>query len=463
MRCALCPNVNCQIPPHGPKQRGGLLFVFEAPGNQEDKNARRHPPGIPLVGKTGQEVDEHYLPLAGLRRLEVTCHNAISCLPISAGGKLDPTADRDLSLLQSCAETNLYPLIERMEPSLIIPCGNISCRAIFGEAFDLELRHGIPTESPWGPTFPMYHPALGLHEPKKMLHVRTDWDRLRKYLRGRLVVPVDPYAGIEDYAEVTDAAEIRLLDPTLPLACDTESGREGPFCLTYSQFPGTGRLIRADRRDLLDTLSRILRTWHSPILFHNWLYDWAVTDTMGVEFPYRLLVDTMAEVYRLGNLPQGLKALAFRELGMTMQDFDDVVTPHSTKKVLEYYEQASWEDWPTPEPQMVLDEEGRWKTYRPQSMRTKFKRFFTDYRKSPDTKDVFKSWDNWEDQHAVIESVLGLWPGKDIRHAPFEEVLFYACRDSDALGRLWPILKRMRTLVRRYSQESWVERAHKCA
>ena len=28
----------------------------------------------------------------------------------------------------------------------------------------------------------------------------------------------------------------------------------------------------------------------------------------------------MARVYHLGNLPQGLKALAFRELGMVMQE-----------------------------------------------------------------------------------------------------------------------------------------------
>jgi uracil-DNA glycosylase family 4 len=459
MRCALCPNVNCQIPPHGPKQREGLLFVFEAPGKQEDTNARRHPPGIPLIGKTGQEVDEHYLPLAGLRRSDVTCHNAISCLPDSVGGKLDPTRDKDTELLESCASQNLYPLIGQMQPKLIIPCGNFSCRAIFGPGFDLELRHGIPTESPYGPAFPMYHPALGLHEPKKMLHVRTDWDRLRKYLRGRLVVPVDAYAGQEDYQEVTDADEIAEISDDA-LACDTESDRNSQaYCLTYSQQPGSGRLIRAANIDLIDSFKRRVRDHRGPVLFHNWLYDWTVVEQMGILFQHRAIVDTMAEVYRLGNLPQGLKALAFRELGMTMQDFDDVVTPHSTRKVLEYYEQASWEDWPKLEPQMVLDEAGQWKLYKPQSMKTKFKRFFTDYRKSPETKDVFGSWENWESQHATIEAVLGPWPGKDIRHAPFEDVLFYACRDSDALGRLWPILKKMRTLTRRYSQESWRERA----
>lgn len=453
-RCAVCPGSHRCIQPDGPRTRGGILFVGEAPGVTEERRDR------PFVGKTGQEVDEHYLPLAGLKRSEVTFHNAISCLPDTPGGKLDPKQPKHQELLEVCASTNLYPLIDEMQPSLIVPMGNFSCRAIYGPGFDLEVRHGIPCDSEFGPTFPMYHPALGLHEPKKMLYVRTDWDRLRKYLRGTLVVPRDEYAGQEDYQEVTNVRDLVELDPTGPIACDTESSpRLGPFCLTYSQQPGTGRLIRAERVDLLGDFQARISQWESPILFHNWLYDWSVIDAMGLLLPYSHLVDTMAVVYQLGNLPQGLKALAIRELGMAMMDFEDVVLPHSRKRCLEYYELASFEDWPKPEPQIVLGADGRWKTYQAQSMKAKLKRFFTDYRKNPEGKDVFGAWNAWEDSHAQIEAILGPWPGKDIAHVPFEEALFYACRDSDALGRLWPIIKRMRTFVRRFGQESWRERA----
>lgn len=451
-RCPLCPNVHTCVPVHGPRTRGGLLFVGEAPGSTEDKR------GLPFVGKTGEEVDRHYLPLAGLRRQDVTFDNAISCLPDTPGGKLDPKKEKHLQLLQSCAEHHLYPLIEQMQPSVIVPMGGFACRAVFGEAFDLELRHGIPTESPWGATFPMYHPALGMHEPKKMLYIRTDWDRLRKYLRGGLSVPGDEYAGLEDYAEVTDAREIYSLDAALPLACDTESSPSaGPYCLTYSQYPGTGRLIRSERDDLLSSFQHTLERHQTAILFHNWLYDWSVCDAMGLVFPHQRVVDTMAVVYHLGNLPQGLKALAFRELGMTMQDFEDVVTPHSRERALDYYERASFETWPKPEPQMVPGADGTLKLYKPQGLNTKLKRFFTDFRKNP-TLDVFERWANWEESHAQIEAVMGPFPGKDIAHVPFEQALHYACRDADALGRLWPILKKMRTLVRRYGQETWRER-----
>lgn len=431
----------------------------EAPGKQENTGALKHPPGEPFIGKTGEEVDRHYLPLAGLRRSDVMFHNAISCLPISAGGKLDPNQPKDLALLHSCAEANLYPLIEQMQPRLIIPLGNFACRAVLGDDFDLELKHGIPTNSEWGPTFPMHHPALGMHEPKKMLYIRTDWDRLRKYLRGTLVMPTDPYDGQEDYQEVTDESEIWALDDTQPLACDTESGKDGPYCLTYSQSPGTGRLIRAERRDLLAALQSWVETSSPRILFHNWLYDWSITEALGLRFPPSCVIDTMAVVYHLGNLPQGLKALSFRELGMTMMDFEDVVVPHSREKVVDYFRAAAEETWLKPDPEMVVDPTGKWELYKPQGLNTKLKRFFTDYRKAPTTKNVFRAWENWGPEQALMEERLGPWPGKDIRHVPFEQALFYAVRDADALGRLWPVIKKMRTLVRKFSQESWRERA----
>lgn len=458
-RCPACPNVNVCIPPDGPQQKGGILFIGEAPGGDEDRDARKYPPGRPFIGKTGQEVDGHYLAVAGLTRSTVCFTNAIRCLPDRPKGKLDPTRPQDIALLESCANHHLYPLIERLRPRVLCPLGNFAARALFGEPFDLELRHGLPTTSPWGiPAFPMYHPALGLHEPKKMLYVRTDWHRLRQFLTGSLLIPHDDYPS-PDYAEVTDAREIQNIDVDQPLAADTEFGRAGPFCLTYSQRGGVGRLIRASRADLLETLGQRLQRGRGQILFHNWLTDWPITEAMGLQLPYRRVVDTMARVFHLGNLPQGLKALALRELGMEMTDFDDVVRPHSTQEVLRYYRLAYAETWPKPAPQMVYDVDGSLKAYKPQGMGTKLKRFFTDYTKNPTGKDVFEAWDNWEDSHAMIEERLGPWPGLDITHVPFEEVLPYACRDADALIRLWPLLKRMSRLTRRFSQEHWRERA----
>lgn len=177
---------------------------------------------------------------------------------------------------------------------------------------------------------------------------------------------------------------------------------------------------------------------------------------MGLQLPERRIVDTMARVFHLGNLPQGLKALAFRELGMVMEDFEDVVSPYSTEQCLLYLRAAQTYEWPKPEEETVIDETtGLWKLYKPQGMGTKLKRFFTDYSKSPD-KDVFKAWDNWNTSHALIEGTMGKeFPGLDIRHVPFQQMLHYACRDSDATLRLYYVLEAMRRRVRRFSQELW--------
>lgn len=452
-RCNLCPGVNACLPPDGPED-ASLLFIGEAPGVQENRR------GVVFCGKTGDEVNRHYLPLAGLRRESVGFTNAIRCLPVSAGGKLDSGRPKDLALLRSCTAQHLEPHIAQTRPAVLIPLGAFACRAICPD-INLDLHHGMPTATRWGiPAFPMYHPARGIHEPKMMLHIRTDWQRLRRFVAGTLTEHVDHYPN-PDYQEVTSASDFQELDPTQPLAGDTESTRSGiPFCLTYSQYPGTGRLIRASSPHLLEAFQTHLDHWEAPILFHNWLYDWPVTQAMGLQFPIGRLIDTMVRAYHLGNLPQGLKALAFRELGMPMQDFDDLVSPHSTVRVLKYYRDAYDESWERPPQETVRDMDGQWKIYAPQSMKTKLKRFFTDYTKNPE-KDVFAMFeDNWEAEQGALEEKCGPYPGKCITHVPFEEILPYACRDADALIRLWPILRRMSTLTRRFSQEHWVERAN---
>jgi DNA polymerase len=424
------------------------MFIGEAPGKDEDKQLK------PFIGKTGREVNEHYLPLAGLRRDNVYFTNAIKCLPPGHGGKLDLNRSKDLELLYSCSNHSLYSEISAVRPKLIVPLGAFACHSI-DPSIELDLQHGIPLETSFGTVFPMYHPAGGIHEPKKMLQIRTDWYRLGKYLKGKLNVPEDerefPYYSVWDDNGLLDS------DGSYPLACDTEVTRfMEPFCITFSDHPGTGHLILATDNEKLNLFQTVLDKQTGPILFHNWLFDCRVVAAMALRFPRHLIVDTMSCAFHLGNLPQGLKALAKRELGMEMQDFDDLTLPYSKPIMLEYLRKAAEISWPKPEEQLVRDSDGTWKLYKPQSMSTKLKRFFTDYSKNPN-KDLRDIWDNWEDSHAEVEAVCGPWPGMDIRHVPFEKVLHYACRDSDATLRLWHREQQMTRRVRWTVQEQWGE------
>lgn len=447
MRCPKCPGDNNCIGPDGPDDCE-LLFIGESPGGKEDKAKRV------FVGPTGEELTRNYLPLAGLKRSDVRIMNAISCLPPGPKGKLDPKKKAHIELLESCSRHFLIPEIECNSYRLLVPMGNFACRAI-GLDISLDLQHGIPINSPCGIAFPMFHPAAGLHEPKKMLQIRTDWIRLRKYLAGKLYIPQDTH-GFPEYRVIDGMWESnRDHDCRLPLACDTEVTRKGaPFCLTFSMQPGTGYMIMADNRRCLDEFQDMLDCWHGPILFHNWLFDKEVVIKMGLRFPEKRIVDTMVMAYHLGNVPQGLKALAHRELGMQMQDFYDLVAPYSTKLVLSYYRDAYDIEWPKPEMQLVRQDDGFFKEYKAQGMRTKLKRFFTDYTKDP-TKDVFATWDNWEAEHEMIQEKLGEWPGLCITHAPLEEVVTYACRDADATLRLYHRLQHMEKRVRKMPPENW--------
>ena len=235
----------------------------------------------------------------------------------------------------------------------------------------------------------MYHPAGGIHEPKKMLQIRTDWTRLNKFLKHKLRISVDPFEGGEQYEHLdrpSAVVDILASYRSSALACDTESTRQQkPFCLTFSTEPGTGFLLKADDLATLEAFQEEVNQWRGPILWHNWLYDMDVVRKMGLVFPRKLIRDTMVMAYHLGNVPQGLKALAYRELGMTMQDFDDLVTPYSDIRVLEYYRQCLAEDWGKPEPTLVRDDKtGNWKVYKPQGFNAKLKRFFGDLEKNPE-------------------------------------------------------------------------------
>lgn len=439
MRCFLCPGINNCVALDGPMKVGGPLFVGEAPGYDEDKSGR------PFVGKTGREVNEHYLPIAGLRREDCTITNAIQCLPDRPGGKLKMSSEKDRALLNYCASFHLYDEIKRLKPNLIIPMGAFACYAIDPD-INLELHHGISIQTQWGTTFPMYHPAQGIHEPKKMLLIRNDWIRLRRYLRGNLHITTDLFPN-PDYKEAT-SSDINDMDPGIDMACDTESSRRlGPHFITWSQQPGMGRLIRATNTDLLTKFQAKLDKWQAYIYYHNWPYDWTVTENMGLQFPVKLVRDTMLMVFNLGNLPQGLKVLAYRLLGMEMQDFEDLVTPYSLARIFDYYNLARTFTWPKPEEQTVIDDKtGKWKLYKPQSLSTKLKRLFTDLSNNSD-KNLLEVWDNWESHQQELEEKCGPYYGLDIADVPFNEALYYACRDSDATIRLVPILLRMREIA----------------
>jgi len=449
-RCDACPGTKKCIPPDGYLD-AAVWGIGEGPGFDEERL------NCVFSGRTGKELRNHYIRLSGIHPSNFLLANAISCMPDTPGGKITLDQDKDRHLLETCSQHNLIPLIKEYRPKLLVLMGAFACHAI-DPCIDLELQHGMPVQTPYGTAFVLYHPSVGLHEPKRMLMLRNDWMRLKRYMNGTLRLARDEHPK-PIYKEITGRDQlIRTLHDSRQedMAIDTESTRRRePFCLTYSVKPGTGFLIRASS-DVLRVFQRFLNEWRGRIILHNLLYDSRVLKCTGIILPKSKVRCTMLRAFNLGNLPQGLKALAYRELGMTMEDFDDVVTPHSKPIVLDYLREVFTETWPDPDEVLERKADGTFKIKKPQNFRTKLKRFWGDYTKN-EAKDPFKAWENWEESWPMVEERCGPFPGKCISHVPFELALTYACRDADATLRLWQREEYMTRRVRRVSQDSWGE------
>ena len=139
-------------------------------------------------------------------------------------------------------------------------------------------------------------------------------------------------------------------------ACDTESTPDHlPYCITFSCYPGTGRLIYRHDTNLIHLLKQYLET-SSLLLFHNYLHDVHPFSYLGIPIPIHSFRDTMILAYNacLGgggsdddsDSPAGrgslsLKSLAYRHCNMSMTSFRDTVYPHSVPYLLTYLKSIS--------------------------------------------------------------------------------------------------------------------------
>lgn len=446
-RCPNCPkSPYCPpIPPDGPPN-SRVMLIGEQPGKEENSRGRC------FIGKTGQEMNEHYLPLSGLQRDFVYMTNACKCF---TGLNTDSTQFK--SILQSCALHHLAREILTVRPEVIVPMGAVACSLV--EGLDLEMRHGIPMEGTnwWGheaATFPTWHPALGLHKTDMILQLRQDFLGLGKFLRGEFQVPIDPYAGREDYADATTAddvySELECMDRDAPIFIDTESDPvTGFWCLSFSSRAGFGRMVRRESPTTLDAFRSGLRRLRGPVVFHNGLYDVPVLEEVGIQFPMRRFDDTMVRAYHLGWLPQGLKFLAFRLCGMYMEEYEDVVLPHSNDVRIDYILKLAGVDWPKPSQEVVLDK-GEFKLKQPRGLNTKLKLMLTHYQKNPSHK-IFKRWDEWSDEEKLPAiQQFGDLPRPSIQYVPLPKATWYACRDADATGRVRAKLIELKRGIRGY-------------
>lgn len=422
MSCPICPNKFRRIDGDGPTPCD-YLFIGERPGITELHGGR------PFIGKSGAELNQNYLPLAGLHRDDIRLVNTVRCY---AEQNRTPN-DKEIT---GCAGYYMPSEVQQCNPQFIVLMGATACSLV--PDIELEKEHGIPRSieskdseylGGWeGTVIPMFHPAAGLHNTGLMIPLLEDFERLRKVVNGKYRAP--KRKDLQTDYKLATPMEIRShtfsLAAGTTCAIDTEDDC-GRLCyIQYSITPGMGRLLKVEDGDALLELQRLLEV-APEVVFHNAPHDIGTLGQLGIKITkFR---DTMAEAYHLGNLPQGLKSLAYRLLGIRMQSWADLVGPPSRALAIEWIREA-W-DW---------ESDHRIRTEK--QLKTKVKVEFKPTALEGDLKRILShshkpEYDIWEKMaEKGLESKYTPFPPRDIPqmsivNAPLEEAIQYGCRDAD--------------------------------
>jgi len=142
--------------------RADLMFVGEAPGEDEDRQGR------PFVGRSGQLLTDIIVKGLKMRREDVYIGNIVKCRPPKNRDPLPEEA-------QTCMPF-LHRQIRAVRPKVICALGKVATHYLLGTAEPIsKLRHrfhdleGIPV-------MPTYHPSFLLRQPEMK---RETWEDVK--------------------------------------------------------------------------------------------------------------------------------------------------------------------------------------------------------------------------------------------------------------------------------------------
>jgi len=153
-RCGGCKlNDKCLSPNMPPSGEGrlGLLFLAEAPGEEEDRR------GTQLIGKAGQYLRQHLRPLGIDLDRDARKHNAVTCRPPN---NRTPTPTE----VEGCRPM-VFKELKEYPPKVVVLLGGTAVRSYFGDRADGEMSVGrwrgrtIPDQENNCWVCPTFHPS----------------------------------------------------------------------------------------------------------------------------------------------------------------------------------------------------------------------------------------------------------------------------------------------------------------
>ncbi|MCF7709291.1 MAG: uracil-DNA glycosylase, partial [Verrucomicrobia bacterium] len=156
-----------------------LMFVGEAPGNDEDRA------GEPFVGRAGTLLTK-IIETMGLSRDKVFIGNILKCRPDTPGvefGNRKPTADE----MKQCLPF-LLRQIEIIKPRVIVTLGATAMEGLFQRKVAITKERGHFLEFNGTPVMPTFHPAYVLRN-NSIQTKRMVWEDMLMVME-RLKLPI---------------------------------------------------------------------------------------------------------------------------------------------------------------------------------------------------------------------------------------------------------------------------------
>ncbi|HKO99625.1 MAG TPA: uracil-DNA glycosylase [Pyrinomonadaceae bacterium] len=148
-------------------QKARLMFVGEAPGADEDIQAR------PFVGRAGQLLTK-IIEAIGFKREEVLIGNVNRCRP---PGNRPPTEQE-----ASTCKPFLLREIAAVQPDVIVVLGNTATRNLLETKIGITRLRGEFQDYQGVKVMPTFHPAYLLRDPSKKQETWQDLKKVRDYL-----------------------------------------------------------------------------------------------------------------------------------------------------------------------------------------------------------------------------------------------------------------------------------------
>lgn len=168
-RCKLCTLGRSQVVFGVGNTKARLMFVGEAPGEDEDKK------GEPFVGRAGQLLTK-IIEAIGMTRDQVYIANVIKCRPPN---NRNPEPDE----VAAC-EPFLFRQIDVIQPKVIVPLGKFAAQCLLKTVDPITRLRGRQFDYRGSVLIPTFHPAYLLRNPSAKREVWEDMKKVRAILQS---------------------------------------------------------------------------------------------------------------------------------------------------------------------------------------------------------------------------------------------------------------------------------------